>query len=61
MRTRARPAFNLKHWLRASDGRHGLVVAADPDRLPLAQGFFELRLLADFQESPPMVPELRFA
>ncbi len=36
---------NLKRWLKASDGRHGVVVAADPDRVPPAYGFFELRLL----------------
>lgn len=36
---------NLKRWLKASDGRHGLVVAADPERLPPAYRFFELRLL----------------
>ena len=36
---------NLKRWLKASDGRHGLVVADDPERLPPAYGFFELRLL----------------
>jgi hypothetical protein len=36
---------NLKRWLKATDGRHGLVVAADPERLPPAYGFFELRLM----------------
>ncbi len=36
---------NLKRWLKASDGRHGLVVTADPERLLPAYGFFELRLL----------------
>lgn len=45
--TNARSAAftNLKRWLKASDGRHGLVVAGDPERLPPAYGFFELRLL----------------
>jgi hypothetical protein len=43
--TRSAAFTNLKRWLKASDGRHGLVIAADPERLPPAYGFFELRLL----------------
>ncbi len=42
---------NLKRWLKASDGRHGLVVAADPERLPPAYGFFELRLMTALPRS----------